>query len=81
MERNIKTRYIKTVIFNSINDISNIESKVNETINYIKEQGGKVISIFSQNWGVSPMNLIYNIVYEHDCELKNPKGDKPNEKQ
>jgi len=62
----LKGRYIKTVIFSSINDLNSIEATVNKEVDRIRNCGGKVISIFSNNWGISPMNLIYTIVYEHE---------------
>lgn len=61
-----KSRYIKPVIFNSVNDISKIENRVNKTVDEIKAAGGKIVSIVPYTYGISPMNLIYNIIYE--CE-------------
>ena len=40
-----KARYIKTIIFSSVNDIKSIEKTVNETVDKLKENGGKVVSI------------------------------------
>lgn len=59
-----KARYIKTIIFSSVNDIKSIEKTVNETVDKLKENGGKVVSIIPHSWGISPMNLLYDIVYE-----------------
>lgn len=64
MDAREKARYIKTIIFSSVNDIKNIEKTVNETVDKLKENGGKVVSIIPHSWGISPMNLLYDIVYE-----------------
>lgn len=67
--KEIKSRYIKPVIFNSVNDVDKIEERVNVTVDEIKTAGGKIISINSQLFGISPMNLIYNIIYEREQAL------------
>ena len=59
-----KGRYIKTVVFNSLNDVKKIETVVNKNIEAIKIGEGQVISIVPHAFGLSPMNLIYNIIYE-----------------
>lgn len=64
-----KARYVKPVIFNSVNDVDKIEPRVNETVDIIKAAGGKIVSINSQLFGISPMNLIYNIIYEREQAL------------
>lgn len=66
---NDKARYIKTVVFNSLNDVDKIEATVNGTIDRIKALDGKIISIVPQSFGISPMHLIYNLIYESDHDL------------
>lgn len=68
-DKEVKSRYIKPVIFNSVNDVDKIEERVNGTVDDIKTAGGKIISINSQLFGISPMNLIYNIIYEREQAL------------
>lgn len=67
--KEVKSRYIKPVVFNSVNDVDKIEERVNGTVDIIKTAGGKIISINSQLFGISPMNLIYNIIYEREQAL------------
>lgn len=69
MDSKEKARYIKTVIFNSVNEISNVENSVNSTVDKIRKCGGKIVSIVPHNWGISPMNMIYDIIYEYDHAL------------
>lgn len=71
-----KCRYIKTVIFNSTNDLPCIETRVNETIDNIKDNGGNIVSIIPYAFGLSPMNLIYNVIYERHAPLDETKRDK-----
>lgn len=68
--KTLKARYIKPVIFNSVNDIDNIEDVVNAEINKLRASGGSIVSIVPHNYGISPMHLIYDIIYESDHELK-----------
>lgn len=56
-------RLIRTVTF-TVNEIHKIEDEVNSTIKDIHANGGKVINITNQTFGLSPMNLIYTITYE-----------------
>lgn len=65
-----KGRYIKTVIFNSLNDVKKIETVVNKNIEAIKTGDGTVISIVPHAFGLSPMNLIYNIIYERSMAFE-----------
>lgn len=62
----MKTRYLKTVIFSSVNEVNTVESRVNAAINQLNKDGGKVVSITSNVYGLSPMSLIYNIIYENE---------------
>ena len=62
----MKSRYIKTIIFTSLNDIKKIERGINDVSHKINSLGGKVISIVPHSWGISPMNLIYDIIYESE---------------
>lgn len=62
----MKSRYIKTIIFTSLNDIRKIEKVINNVSHKINSLGGKVISIVPHSWGISPMNLIYDIIYESE---------------
>lgn len=64
-----KARYVKLVICNSINDVDKVEKKVNATIDKLREAGGSIVSIVPHNYGISPMHMIYNIIYENDHEL------------
>lgn len=66
----VKTRYVKLVIINSLNDIDKIESRVNDTIEDIKRHGGKIVSLLPIGFGLSPMNLIYNIIYESEKPIR-----------
>lgn len=68
--KTLKARYIKPVIFNSVNDIDNIEGVVNSEIDKLRAAGGSIVSIVPHNYGISPMHLIYDIIYESDHELK-----------
>lgn len=66
---NSKTRYIKTLTFDSINDVKNIEPTVNSMIDQLKEAGGKIVSIIPHKFGLSPMYLIYDIIYESESQI------------
>lgn len=70
---NTKARYIKTVIFDSLNDVDKIESRVNGAIGNITKKGGKIVSLLPIEWGISPMNLIYNIIYESEKPIEEDK--------
>ena len=61
---NSKNRFIETIVFNSSSDIKHIELLVNAVAADIEKQGGKVVCYLQQSYGISPMNLVYNIVYE-----------------
>lgn len=60
----LDTRFIKQVIFNSVNDITKMEKIVNEEILKLSKAGGKIISIIPHDYGVSPICKIYTIVYQ-----------------
>ena len=60
----MKTRYVKSVIFNSINDITSIDERVNKAVDELTVKGNKVISIIANVYGLSPMCFIYSIIYE-----------------
>lgn len=62
----VKARYIKPVIFNSLNDIDKIEARVNKAVDALTQAGGKIVSFVPVGYGLSPMTLIYNIVYESE---------------
>jgi len=64
----VKTRYIKAIVFSSVNDIPKIEETVNSVINELTRQGNKIVSISSNVYGLSPMSLIYNIIYEGEVQ-------------
>lgn len=68
-QKTIKARYIKSIVFTSVNDIENIEEIVNGIINRIREAGGSIVSIVPHNYGISPMNMIYDVIYESEREL------------
>ena len=73
------TRFLKAVRV-TVSDVDNIENMVNKTIACICNCGGKVIAITSQTFGLSPMYLLYNIVYENDREIT-PKEFKKGENE
>lgn len=60
----LDTRFIKQVIFNSVNDITKMEKSVNEEILKLSKAGGKIISIIPHEYGISPVYKIYMIVYQ-----------------
>ena len=64
--KNYRSRYLKVEVFNSTNDISRIESTVNHTVDSLKDAHAKIVSITTNIYGISPMNLLYNIIYEAD---------------
>ena len=64
----MKTRYIKTVVFNSINDVGTIDETVNKAVNEVTKNGNKVVSIIANVYGLSPMCLIYSIIYEGEYQ-------------
>lgn len=66
----VKARYVKLVVINSINDIDKIESRVNGAVETLKLQGGKIVSILPIGFGLSPMNLLYNIIYESEKPIE-----------
>ena len=66
----MRTRYIKTVIFSSVNDVGTIEEAVNKAINKLVSEGNKIVSVTTNVYGLSPMSLIYNIIYEGDYKGK-----------
>lgn len=69
MVKDKRTRYIKTVVFNSVNQLDIIEKAVNDVTQRIHNAGGIILSITPHNFGVNPIHLIYTIVYDHDHAL------------
>ena len=67
-EKNIQeeTRYVKIVIFDSVNAIPRMEETVNREIEKIKRLGGKIISIVPHTFGISPAYKLYDIIYQAD---------------
>ena len=57
--KNYRSRYLKVVVFNST-------STVNHTVDSLKDAHAKIVSITTNIYGISPMNLLYNIIYEAD---------------
>ena len=43
----MKTRYVKSVVFNSINDITSIDERVNKAVDELTVKGNKVVSIIA----------------------------------
>lgn len=76
---NTHTRYVKPVIFNSMNDIDKIEGRVNFAADAITKAGGKIVSYVPLSFGLSPMTLIYNIIYESDKPIEVKFPDKRTE--
>lgn len=71
-----ESRYLCQLIFNSVNAIqieedgkTSVEKTVNAKLEEIARKGGKVISITSHTYGISPMNLIYDIIYQAENSL------------
>lgn len=71
-----ESRYLCQLIFNSVNAIqieedgkTSVEKTVNAKLEEIAKKGGKVISITSHTYGISPMNLIYDIIYQAENSL------------
>ena len=64
----MKTRYVKSVVFNSINDITSIDERVNKAVDELTAKGDKVVSIIANVYGLSPMCLIYSIIYEGEYQ-------------
>lgn len=67
-------RFVRVVVFstssfnNEKNDV--VTEKVNETIdNLIADGATNIIAIVPHNFGVRPINLLYNIIYEAEKEL------------
>jgi len=68
------TRFIKTVLL-TVNDFQegeNVisENKVNEAIDYLVKNGGKIISILPHNIGLNPILVMYDIIYEAEQVIK-----------
>jgi len=83
-----KTRYAKVVkITYSDIEKDRVDGIINDTVNKIKENGGKVISFMQEVIGVgfSTVYLLYTIIYErHEeipCEIfkEEKKGDDDND--
>lgn len=69
------TRYIKTVL-STVNEItkdesddSPLEEKVNSTVDEIHSKGGKVIAFVPHNFGINPILIMYDIVYEAESPI------------
>lgn len=64
-----QTRYLKTITM-TVDEVTENEGgvvpeqKVNEAIDYICDNGGKIITILPHNIGVSPILVMYDIIYE-----------------
>lgn len=65
-----KARYVKPVIINSLNDVDKIEKRVNGVVEDVRQKGGKIVSLLPISFGLSPMTLIYNIIYESENPIK-----------
>lgn len=65
-------RFVRIVAFSSsANPLDDaVSQKVNETVdNLVKNGATNIISIVPHNFGVRPINLLYNIIYEAEKEL------------
>lgn len=66
MCENKNCRWLKTISF-TLDKVDDIEEKVNEEIEKINKSGGKIVTILPpHNAGVSPIKIIYDIVYESE---------------
>ena len=65
----MRTRYVKVMKF-TVSDLRNMEQAVNNMVAKITEYGRKVVTIINHTFGLSPMYLIYTIVYEADAPMK-----------
>lgn len=65
----MRTRYVKVMKF-TVSDLRNMEQAVNNMVAKITEYGGKVVTIINHTFRLSPMYLIYTIVYEADAPMK-----------
>lgn len=61
-------RYIRVTAF-SENIEKTAETEVNKIIDELTDNGANIIAITSHNFGVKPVNLLYNIIYEATKEL------------
>jgi hypothetical protein len=59
----MKVRKVKTVSF-TFGEVSNIEERVNRAVEELAAENKKVVSITTNSFGLSPMTLIYTIIYE-----------------
>lgn len=59
----MRVRKIKTISF-TFGEIADIEGRVNAAVDELAKESKRVVSISSNNFGLSPMTLIYTIIYE-----------------
>lgn len=52
------------VIKITVSEIGEAEKKVNDEIEKLAGEGKRVVSIVTDTFGVSPMYLIYTVIYE-----------------
>lgn len=70
----MNSRYTKILTFTANKeDIRNMEATINKTVDKITECGGKVISHYSQPFGISPMYYIHSIIYERESSIPSEK--------
>ena len=48
----------------TVSEIGEAEKKVNDEIEKLDKEGKKTVSIVTDTFGVSPMYLIYTVIYE-----------------
>lgn len=75
----VKTRWIKLVIFSGTKDIEinkenpkpkpEVEIITNREIAKIVKAGGKIVSIDTHNYGISPIRIVFVIIYEREYPL------------
>ena len=63
------SRFVKVIDFTYTKSAEEIENAVNDEVDKIVKNGGKVVTIFSKTFGLSPMKLIYTIVYESEKRI------------
>lgn len=68
-EHSSYTRYIKTII-STINEIPTLEQRVNDTVEELYKKGGKAIAFVPHNFGINPILVIYDIVYEAESPIE-----------
>lgn len=77
-DKKTKVRKLYTKCFTGVEDMKfaengriNIENETNKYIRSLEEQNKVVVGIVPHNFGVSPINLVYNIICEENSKHRN----------